>query len=288
MELTCEQSFVGKVSKKMSDLLYGEDHWVRKNGSFREQQMHGLIGRANYCYGMLRAADQAKYLGYKEVIALEFGVSSGAGLLNMVELSKLIYEETGVNIKVVGFDAGDGLPSVQGYKDHAELWMDGDFSMEDRRQLLEKTKDDASIIFGDINDTIQDFMQLMSKDCPIGFISVDVDIYTGTVGALKSLLGDSNLYLPAISIYFDDISFFYANKWCGELLAIKEFNERNDLRKIDLDHSLPGHRPKRYEPWYKAMYVCHILDHVVRNKGVQRESLTIGKHYDFMKSNFLY
>ena len=85
---------------------------------------------------MLRAADCAKYFGLTSVTAIEFGVASGAGLLNMANLADMITQETGVHVRVVGFDTGAGLPSIQGYKDHPEIWNAGDFAMEDRPALL--------------------------------------------------------------------------------------------------------------------------------------------------------
>jgi len=65
-----------------------------------------LISRVNYLYGMLRVADVAKYFGKKCVTVIEFGVASGAGLLNMADVAPLIEEETGVKLRIAGFDTG--------------------------------------------------------------------------------------------------------------------------------------------------------------------------------------
>jgi hypothetical protein len=93
-------------------LFLGRLAWIAKNGDFRTKGQYGLITRANYAYGMLRAADCAKYFGYRHVTAIEFGVASGAGLLNMADLSTVIEAETGIGFRVVGFDTGAGLPTV--------------------------------------------------------------------------------------------------------------------------------------------------------------------------------
>ena len=77
----------------------------------------------------------AKYCGKHSVTVIEFGVASGAGLLNMIDLAPMIEKETGINLRIIGFDTGRGLPSVQGYKDHPELWRAGDFATEDREAL---------------------------------------------------------------------------------------------------------------------------------------------------------
>ena len=49
---------------------------VNRNGGFREKEAFGLISRPNYAYGMLRAADLARFLGKKAVTVCEFGVAT--------------------------------------------------------------------------------------------------------------------------------------------------------------------------------------------------------------------
>lgn len=271
-----------RIAHRLSILLGREDAWIVRNGTFREKALYGVIKRPNYCYGMLRAADQAKYLGREEVTVVEFGVASGAGLLNMIELGNLITNETGVKFNIVGFDAAGGLPQVKGYKDHAELWKSGDFVMLDRAGLMKRIDGRADLIIGDIHDTVGQLKSHLSPNRTLGFISVDVDIYTATAAALRCLEWAPDLYLPAVSMYFDDTQFFFANEWAGELLAINEFNTRSEHRKIGADRSLGG------QGWHRAMYVCHVLDHEIRNTGVQRRSLTIDQHHDFMRTNALY
>ena len=126
-------------AKRVWRKLFGAQSWAKRAGTFREKEAHGLIQRSNYAYGMLRAADTAKFFGKSAVTACEFGVATGMGLINMTQLAELIEAETGVKFRVVGFDTGAGLPAPSGYKDHPELWSSGDFSMGDpdllRRRL---------------------------------------------------------------------------------------------------------------------------------------------------------
>src|SRR5260221_10063549 len=182
----------------------------------------------------------------------------------MTSLAPAVQNETGVELRIVGFDTGRGLPDIQGYKDHPELWCQGDFTIEDRDALVRKLGNRAEIIWGDIADTIGPFTDSLDAAAPLGFVSVDVDLYSASRTALRRLTGRADKYNPAISMYFDDVSFFFANRWAGELLAIAEFNEENVFRKIGRDRSLPGRRPLKAESWYSAMYVCHILDHDAR------------------------
>jgi hypothetical protein len=283
------ETLLTKIKRRAWKAAFGEDSWVLRTGDFRTKEQYGLIHRANYAYGMLRAADCANYFGYSEVTIVEFGVASGAGLTNMIELSQLIEEETGIKFRIFGFDTGAGLPQVDGYKDHPEIWNVGDFTMEDRTALEKKLGRDAAIVWGDIEQTVTPFLAQLTEKAPIGFISVDVDIYSGARSALKLLTGATSAYLPAISMYFDDVSFYFANRWAGELAAIEEFNEDRSLRKIDLDRSLAsGRRPGVPRGWYNMMYVCHVLDHPKRQSSGVRSKLTIKEHAEFMSSKSLF
>jgi hypothetical protein len=280
-------SLTGKILRKVWISVFGEVSWINRTGDFRTKERYGLINRPNYLYGMLRAADCAKYFGHSSVTAIEFGVASGAGLLNMVHLAELITKETGVRFRIFGFDTGSGLPSVEGYKDHPEIWNRGDFATENRPALLEKLGGRAEIVWGDITDTIKPFTAQIDPHSPIGFMSVDVDIYSAAKAALSCLKSSPQKYLPAISVYFDDVSFYFANQWAGELAAISEFNTEVELRKIDRDRSLPG-RPVKAASWYQTMYVCHVLDHPARQRTISRPQLTIKEHAEFMTSRFLF
>jgi hypothetical protein len=261
---------------------------IERHGTLREKESYGLINRPNYAYGLLRAADMARFAGKKKATVCEFGVATGNGLMNMVELAAIIQKETGVELRVVGLDTGAGLPIVEGYADHPELWSPGDFAMTNKEDLKRRVGDKAELIFGDIADTVDGFVASLDESAPLGFISVDVDIYTGSKSALRCLDGRAELYAPAVSVYFDDTQFYFANRWCGELLAAEEFNQNHPLRKIDEDRSLPGHRPDSITYWYRSMFVCHFLDHELRTKPQVRDKLSLEEHFALMKESSLF
>jgi hypothetical protein len=237
---------------------------------------------------LLRAADIAKYFQRKRITAVEFGVAGGAGLLNLVDLARLVEAETGVTLRIVGFDTGQGLPPPNGHKDHPELWQGGDFATGDRDALVRQLAGRAEVIWGDIRDTIGPFIETVDATAPLGFISIDLDLYTSTKAALECLTNRPEKYNPAISMCFDDVCSVFANDWAGELAAIAEFNDEHQMRKIGLDRSLPGRRPVKADSWYGTMYVCHILDHEARQRPRKRQTLTIDAHDEFMSSRFLY
>lgn len=276
-----------ELQRKIWSRLFGRESWVKRYGTFREREREGLIDRPSYAYGMLRAADVARYFGHRAVTVCEFGVASGAGLLNLADLAERVHAETGIEFRLFGFDTGAGLPVVEGHKDHPEIWSPGDFEMESREALVARIAGRAELIFGDVEQTVPGFVERLDPAAPLAFVVVDVDIYTGSKSALRCLLGRPEQYCPAISMYFDDVTFFFANDWCGELASIREFNEENPLRKIGPDRSLPAGR-NPFGPWHRSMYVAHVLDHEDRTKSRVRRHLTIGAHHEFMSSAFLY
>ena len=241
--------------------------WVNMFGSTRDKIYWGLLQRACYAYGMLRAADLAAIGGRQKVTVCEFGVAAGKGLLNMIQLADLIRADTGVEFRIVGFDSGEGLPELKGCKDHPEIWNCGDFPMANRQQLQEAIAGRAEMVFGDIARTAPAFAANLSPSAPLGFAAIDVDLYSSAVSCLESLRGAPDGYTPAVSLYLDDVGVFFSNRWCGELAAVEEFSAANEFRKIDRDRSLPGNRPGKYQWWYDRMRVCHILDHQARTQG---------------------
>ena len=277
---TQDQTKIPNTSLKIRILkkILGRRRWAQRYGLFREKELHGLISRPNYAYGMLRAADTAAYFGKREVTVCEFGVAQGWGLLNMIEVGDQITKETGVKFRIFGFDTGKGLPTPNGYKDHPELWDSGDFAMGDHQELVNSLKGRAEIIFGDINNTIDAFRDSLNELSPIGFISIDVDIYSGTASALRILSGDSRLYLPAISFYFDDVVSYFSNFASGELCAIAEHNVAQPMRPIDIDRSLPNKRTDSDRNWHRQMYVAHILDHISRTTPQPRPPMNLIDH----------
>src|SRR5262249_4833873 len=144
-------------------------------GSFRSKVRYDLVPRQQHAFGMLQAADWAKECGIARISALEFGVANGAGLINMCHIAKKVNKATGVEISVVGFDTGTGLPSPRDYRDHPEFYRYGDYPMQNK-ELLETLvhKEGATLLLGDLRDQTQGFLQ---NCAPIGFISIDVDYY---------------------------------------------------------------------------------------------------------------
>ncbi len=235
-------------------------------GSFRAKVEFDLIVRMHHAWGLLYAADQAKQCGIGELTVIEFGVANGAGLLNICEIAARVTRETGVAFRIVGFDAGAGLPKPVDYRDHPEHYRQGDYPMVNRTELLARLPRNAEVVFGDVRETARDFL---ARDLPpIGFLSFDLDFYSSTSDALQVLDGSPERYLPWTVCYFDDVHFMEHNQFQGELLAIHDFNASRADRKIAPVNWLDHYRLFHWAAWVRRMYFLHLFGHPHRTRGL--------------------
>jgi hypothetical protein len=236
-------------------------------GSLRARVAFDLILRQHHAFGLLKAADLARASGLHALTAVEFGVANGAGLLNMCEVGRRVTAATGVAFEVVGFDTGGGMPPPADYRDHPEYYTAGDFPM-DREALDARLPSNARVVYGDVADTVPRFLAEVSAAAPIGFVSLDLDYYHSSRAALRLLEHpEPSIYLPLVVMYLDDIAFAGHNEWCGELLAVAEFNAENELRKIARYGFLRTQRVFKNPAWIEHMFALHVLDHPARQPG---------------------
>lgn len=229
----------------------------RLSSSVRSKARWDVVSRPNYLEGILAAADQAKRQGIKAISAYEFGVAGGNGLLAMSEMAELVQKETGVTVRVYGFDAGSGLPEVVGdYRDHPDQWQPGDYPMNES-ELRKRMKPNTTLIIGQISRTLPEHIPTIAE--PIGFVSVDVDLYSSARDVLRMFNLPGRRMLRRVFMYFDDIDFVFNHKFAGELLAIDEFNAASDNVKIDRWHGIQKHRPFPENAWLQRMYIAHDL-----------------------------
>ncbi|MEX5215890.1 MAG: hypothetical protein NW703_17245 [Nitrospiraceae bacterium] len=238
--------------------------------SVRTRELWGISSRPGYLLGLLNGAVLARYQQVPEICALEFGVAGGQGLLALQSEAEVIERETGVGIKVYGFDRGSGLPNmINDYRDHPDYWKPGDFPMDVSRlrpQLQARTQ----LILGDVEETAREFVESI-QTCPIGFISFDLDLYSSTTHALTVLTHPHKRMLRQVPLYFDDvIESFVSHRFAGELLAIDEFNEGSETVKIDQWRGVKCGRPFPGEAYLDKMYIAYDLDAISAAK-LERE-----------------
>lgn len=215
------------------------------------------VNRPHYLAGVYTAAQFAKAEGIMEISVIEAGVADGNGLIELQEYAELVETQTGIGIKVFGFDTGEGLPILCGdYRDHPDQWRLSDYRM-DVSKLQAQLKKRTHLYLGDIIQTQSNFVA--DNHPPIGFVACDVDLYSSTVSVLK-LLTTPARKLRRVFMYFDDINFVFNHRFAGELLAIEEFNRNNLLLKIDRWRDIRKNRVFRDESWLDNMFILHDLD----------------------------
>jgi hypothetical protein len=217
------------------------------------------LGRPWYAQSLALGVLEAIHCGYGKLFVAELGVADGTGLLHLCKAAQFFRTEFDIEILVHGFDTGAGLPEVVDYRDHPEWFAQGTYRMGDAEALRRKLPDFARLWLGDVGDTIPACLREIG-DARVAFVSVDVDLYSSTKRAMALFTAAPETYLPAVPLYFDDmISFLVCNPWCGEELAINEFNQEHALRKI-----------ARHDAFrIRHFHALHVLDHPLRT-GKQR------------------
>jgi len=235
--------------------------------------LYDLVRRREHAYSLLQAADWALDRGIKKLTVIEAGVASGKGLWNMIRIGERVTAVTGVKFEFAAFDTGTGMPPPIDYRDHPEVFSTGDFPMGDFDALRKSLPSNAKLYIGNVAETIPEFLAKLTPEAPVGYVVIDVDYYSSAKAAMEVLKGPADCYLPLTITYFDDVGavvFPWANDWCGERLAIREFNEENALRKLQYDTFLKYGRVYKDSDWLERLYNLHVLDHPERQADAQK------------------
>jgi hypothetical protein len=227
--------------------------------SVKTRALWDLSRRPAYLLGLVTAAEQARSENVREISVIEFGVAGGEGLIALQSEAAAVQRETGVGIKVYGFDAGaHGLPAFVGdYRDHPDAWKPGDFAM-DVPALRSRLAPSTTLILGNVRETVLTFFTDFDPP-PIGFVSFDMDLYSSTRDALRLFCLPEKRMLRHVPLYFDDVASLFNHKFAGELLAIDEFNAGCRSVKIDKWHGVKKRRPFPERSFLERLYVAHDL-----------------------------
>jgi len=221
--------------------------------------------RPHYAWGAAQGVALGKVLGLKSVSLVEFCVASGAGLLALERTALRLEQLLSIGIEVYGFDTGAGLPKVVDHRDCPNVWLgQGQFPMPvaELKQRLQK----ASLRLGPISETVPEFLK--GKAAPVAFASVDVDLYTSSVDALRLFDASYDQLLPRVVCYFDDIMGLTYSDFNGERLAITEFNAAHPTRKLSPLYGLRYYLPSQFvnTMWPYQIYFLHLHDHPLYNE----------------------
>jgi hypothetical protein len=230
--------------------------------SIRVKAQWDVASRPHYLLGVLAAADEAIQEGVEAISVFEFGVAGGNGLLTLQQIARAVQAETGVRIAVYGFDTGSGLPDLTGdYRDYPDHWQTGDYPMNEdalRRKLMPST----SLVIGNIRDTLPSHLPHIQEH--IGFVAVDVDVYSSTCDVLRMFSNGARRMLRRVYMYFDDVDLMFTHRFAGELLAMDEFNHASSSVKIDKWKGIKKHRPFPEAGWLDRMFIAHDLEAISR------------------------
>lgn len=235
-------------------------------GSYRSKIEWDLVVRQQYAFGVLEAADIARANGLDAVTVVEMGVASGAGLMNLALIAARVSKETGIRFEVHGFDSGTGMPPPVDYRDHPDLYAQGDFAMNPGA-LRDMLPPGTELYLGPLSSTIPRLLERVRPSAPIGFVALDVDYWSSTAEALELLKGEPEQYLPRTPVYVDDIALDEHNSAAGASLAIEEFNASMPRRRLERHAFLEHRRIFRRPGWLKQTMFLHVLDHPRRSQA---------------------
>ena len=215
--------------------------------------------RPAYAYGLWRAADLARSLDLPGVTVAEFGVAGGAGLAALERIAQAMARHCRIDIDVVGFDSGQGMPAPVDFRDLPYVWAKGDYCM-DQQKLRERLRG-ARLSLGDLATTVPETLQTLRH--PVGFIAFDLDYYSSTMQAFRIFDAACPSRLPRVFCYFDDL--IWPERAChgeftGEYAAIRDFNARSVGKKIAQVANLRWTR-EHPRAWNEQMYVLHDFEH---------------------------
>ncbi len=168
-----------------------------------------------------------------------------------------------MEFEIYGFDSDVGMPPLVDYRDHPEIWHQGEFlSVHD--EIRANLTPNAQLISGNIKDTLPEFMRTkVSPESPIGYVVIDVDLYSSSLSCFEIFNHpDPDCYLPTTITYMDDVNdLLTVNSWTGEKLAISEFNFAHNMRKIE-ELRIRKNHPRA--GWHSHVHGLHVLDHKAR------------------------
>ncbi|MBB4611577.1 hypothetical protein [Sphingomonas yabuuchiae] len=254
-------------------------------GSITRKIDYDLVPRQPYAFGLQQAfafaAKERERLGIKRLVFIEFGVASGAGLMNLCRVGAALGRHHDMPFRCIGFDAGSGMPAPVDYRDHPEKYLDGDFEPHDQAALDRALPSNASVLYGPITERLSDLRDILEPGDFIGFVSIDVDYWSSTTDALRLFDADDFPFLPRLPVYLDDVNNIDHHQFAGELLAVDEFNRDRLHRKVVKMNGLRNWRLFKNALWLDQMYWMLDLQHpyFTRDYHAHRPRVRLGNPY---------
>jgi len=207
---------------------------------------------------------EAKKLGIKKVSALELGVAGGNGMVSLEKYKKKIQKVLDIEIDIYGFDTGYGLPKTENVNEDLPFFWRSDLYKIDKEALEKKIN--SKIFFGDVKDTVDDFIK--TNKSKVSCIFFDLDLYTSTKNFVNQIPKLSDHLLPRVLCYFDDVYVpeNYINQFNGVFKAIEEFNKSTE--KFKLGYSVDHHKNFKFPLAKSSIYTLHSFENELYKKYI--------------------
>jgi len=251
---------------------------------------YDLVVRQPFAFSLQKAfefaADEHERLDIKRLVFIEFGVASGAGLLNICRIGEALSRHYGVDWRVIGFDTGEGMPRPVDYRDHPEKYLDGDFVPRDNEALQRSLPANAQIIYGPIADMIGSLDTHLQLGDVVGFVSIDVDYWSSTKDCMRLFDNPTLSFLPRTPVYLDDFNNIDHHPYAGELLAVAESNQEHEQTKLAKMNQIRNWRLFKNALWLDQLYWYLDLEHrhFTRGYHAQRARTELSNPYLRMKA----
>jgi len=223
--------------------------------------MFEALPRPHYGYCVYHAARMAARLGHDRITVIEFGVAGGNGLVVLEEHAERVGREIGIEVDVVGFDLGTGLPEPADFRDMPNVWQSGFYRMDVDRLKARLRR--AELFLGEVGAEIDRFIA-EDRHPVVGALAFDLDFYSSTLAAFRIFDLPPERILPRVFCYFDDIihgdPIAGINRFTGQCLAIDDYNQSHNSRKLAEDRSLLVPRKYRAQ-WHRQIYLHHDFSH---------------------------
>ena len=172
-----------------------------------------------------------------------------------------------MQIDVYGFDTGVGLPKTEDVNEDLPFFWRTDLYKMDKDALAKKIN--STIFYGDVKDTVDDFVK--TKPNQISCIFLDLDLYTSTINFLNQIPKIDQYLLPRVLCYFDDVYVpeNYISHFNGVFKAIDEFNEK--FKQYKLGTSVDHHKSFKFPLSKTSVYTLHSLDHDLYKKFISSD-----------------
>ena len=214
----------------------------------------------------------------KKLSIIEFGVAGVNGLIAAEYLASKIEQHLngGIEFEIYGFDTGEGLPEPES-KEDLPYWFEAkQYKMDVERLKSRLTR--AKLILGNVKDTSENFFKKYNP-APVGALFYDMDYHSSTRDCFK-LFDESEIekfFLPRLYLYMDDVigqDIEMYGEFNGQLLAIKDFNQRSDGIKIHLNQNLLARN--NFDAKHQ-IYYAHLFNHLQYSSFVGAEEKDISQ-----------